>query len=422
MPSGGRPEPERARPDQDGDGPAEPSGRAAPGAATLAARAARDARLERQARRSDAARAARDRPAAGVTAAVTTETAAGWRWALAAALGLLVVGLVAFWLWPRGPAAEPALPLAGAPPAPAPVPKLLAKILPTPTVTQASAVVPVPVPVMTLSELLATQTTGWRQARLRELPAVLAIEFPDLAEQGAAMNRIAALLEKAGAPRDRVLGDAELAALIKRSGDNSQTFYQGHDYDSAGLARFFARVTSQRLKLNASEERLRRELLAGGVLQADGAVLKPAGDAPQALITFTSTQPDDPKTPFDEAVDAVRRESVLRHEASHGRFYTQPSYREHCHKFWREAFNDAQRERFRVFLAGAGYNRDDEELMINEAQAFLLHTPDARAFTEGSIGASAGELEALRARFWRTLPAEPVAFSPTLAPAAAASR
>jgi hypothetical protein len=376
-----------------GEQPGDEGGRPAPGAATLAARAARDARLARQARRTDAARAARGSKLVGAGAA-------GWRWGLAAiAAGLVLAGGAAFWLWPRATAELPKAPAPGLPP---------------PVAAKAA-----PLPVLSMAELLASQTTGWRLVRLREYPAVLAIEFPDLAEQGAAMNRIAALLEKAGAPRDRVLGDVELAALITRSGDNSQTFYQGHDYDGPGLARFFTRAEAQRLKLNAGEERLRRELLSVGLLQSGAGGMKAGSGDLQALITFTSTQADDPATPVDETVDAVRRESVLRHEASHGRYYTQPSYREHSRRFWTEAYTDAQRERFRAFLAGAGYNRADEDLMINEAQAFLLHTPDARAFTAASIGLSAAELEALRSRFWRTLPAEAGALSPA---ASAASR
>ena len=60
--------------------------------------------------------------------------------------------------------------------------------------------------------------------------AVMVLQFPNLAEQGAAMNRIAALIEKAGAPRDRVLSDTELHLLITGSGDNAQTFYQGFTF------------------------------------------------------------------------------------------------------------------------------------------------------------------------------------------------
>lgn len=257
---------------------------------------------------------------------------------------------------------------------------------------------------LSLSEFLAGNSADWRIARLRENSSVLVVEFPSLAAQGLTMNRMAALLEKADAPRDRVLNDTELAALIARNGDNMQTFYQGHDYDGGGLARFYALVDRQRAPLNPGEQRMRQLLVEQGLLSETPEGLKPLGT--QAVITFTATQKDDPATPMDETVDERRRESVLRHESSHGRFYTRPAYREHCRRFWREALNDGQREAFRRYLGSLGYDRKDEELMLNEAQAFLMHTPDTRAFNAQGVGIPEEVLAELRTRFWRTMPPE----------------
>ena len=236
---------------------------------------------------------------------------------------------------------------------------------------------------------------------------MVVIEFPNLAEQGAAMNRMAALLEKTDAPRDRVLGNAELAGLIARGGDNPQTFYQGHDYGGDGLARFFNLAQAQGLALDAAERRLLQILIDAGVLAPalDG-TQGHVGLGLQALISFTATQADDPSTPANETIDEGQRESILRHEASHGRYYTRPGYRAHARRFWQTELSEPQRERIRVYLAGAGYNRQDEELMLNEAQAFMMHTPDRRAFMAQDIGMTPAQLEALRERFWRTLPTE----------------
>jgi len=252
---------------------------------------------------------------------------------------------------------------------------------------------------ISVGEWLAGHSSDWRVGWLRENPAVLVIEFPSLAEQGAAMNRMAALLEKADAPRDRVLDDLQLALLIARSGDSPPSFYQGHDVDDAGLARFYAAVDSQAQALNPQETRLRQ-------LLAERAMPGASGSPQRALISVTATQADDPSTPADEGVDALRRMSVLRHEISHGRFFTRPAYRAHCMRFWREELSEPQRELFRRFLERLGYDRRDELLMLNEAQAFLLHTPDSRAFSGELLGISEAELETLRGHFWSTLPAE----------------
>jgi hypothetical protein len=256
---------------------------------------------------------------------------------------------------------------------------------------------------LTLPQLLSGRSSDWRVVRLRDHPAMLVIEFPSLAEQGAALNRVAALVQKAGAPRDRVLPDDELAALIDRHGDNAQTFFTGHDYTDSDIVRFFRLAAAQRQPLNVQEERLRRVLVQARFLR-DDAVPAAAGFAVQALITFTAIQPDDPATPFDEAVDARRRASVLRHEYGHGLFHTQPAYREHCRRFWVEALSTVQRESMRTWLARQGYDSRDEELMINEAQALLMHTPDTRAFDARSVGIDAKELAALRQRFWQEVP------------------
>ena len=54
---------------------------------------------------------------------------------------------------------------------------------------------------------------------------------------------------------------------------------------------------------------------------------------------------------------------------------------------------------FSAFLKSLDYNAEDEELMANESQAFLMHTPDGRAFSAASVGLSEAALANLRSRF-----------------------
>jgi hypothetical protein len=46
------------------------------------------------------------------------------------------------------------------------------------------------------------------------------------------------------------------------------------------------------------------------------------------------------------------------------------------------------------------------DFRANEAQAFMLHTPDKRAFNAAGLGLAEGVLDDLRSSFWRTLRAE----------------
>ena len=260
------------------------------------------------------------------------------------------------------------------------------------------------VPQFDLAELLAARTTDWNVARVRGQPAILVIEFPSLREQGLALNRAAALIEKAAGSRTRVLDDRALGELITRQGDNVQTFYQGHGYVVEQLARFFTLAAAQGLTLNMQELRLRQLLLDARSLSAQASAYVAQGL--QSVVTFTATQVDDPRTPQDEGIDAMRRESVLRHELSHGLFFTDRRYREHCWRYWRERLSEEERQLFRGVLARLHYDAGNEELMVNEVQAFLMHTPDMRAFNAAALGVTATRLADLRRRF---LPGAPAA-------------
>ncbi len=224
--------------------------------------------------------------------------------------------------------------------------------------------------------------------RLAPNPAVLVLDFPSLAEQGRMLNRLAALIEKAGLPRDRVLDDAALEAAIRDGGATAETFYYGHNYRAADLFRFFALADRDGVRLNAEEERLRALLRDIGWLRAD---------APGALVSV-------PHAGVEPWLDQRARAAMLRHELSHGEFFTNPAYAAVVWRFWREMLTEPERQRFRAMLAEASYDPAQEEVMANEAHAFLLHTPDERFFNPGSLGFTAERVAALRAAFIAGIP------------------
>ena len=260
-------------------------------------------------------------------------------------------------------------------------------------------------PWTSLTELLQRPASArLRWSRFEPNPAILVIEYPGLREQGLAMNRLAAMFEKRAAHRDRVLTEAQLDELMRRSGDTVASFYQGHDYPAAKVARFFSLAETQQLPLNTQETQLRALLMEAGFMKrgASGA-FQAMGE--QAAISFTGVQPDDLATAPDETIDSLRREAVLRHELSHGEFFTNANYRAHSLKFWRSQLREPERRMFSAYLASLDYNAGDEELMANETQALLMHTPDRRAFSAASVGISEPALADLRSRFRRGEPA-----------------
>lgn len=296
------------------------------------------------------------------------------------------------------PVVAPVAPPASASAVPASSPPAAALPAPTPAATRTAQSVAAPSPhentwpLRSTAALLAERSQGdWHVVRWQENPAVAVLQFPDLAQQGAALNRLAALVEKGGAPRDRLLGSAELLQLIHAGGDNPQTFFGGHNYRLSQLVRFHALASRQGIGLSPEEQRLRQ------LFEAQGWWGEQAAD--KVLISFTDLQADDPNTPQDEAVDAVRRESVLRHELSHARYFTDPRYRARCGEMWRQWLSAGERQRIRKVLAEQGYDAQNEDLLINEAQALLFHTADTRAFGAASFGLTEARLAELRKRF-----------------------
>lgn len=219
-------------------------------------------------------------------------------------------------------------------------------------------------------------------------PKIIVLDFPTLQEQGEMLDRVAALVEKARLPRDRVLDTAELDAAIRASGDTVSTWYYGHDYPAAAIKRFFALADARHVHLNTEEERLR----------ALADQLGWFGPAPLgALISIP--QAGNPR------LTMAARGAILHHELSHGAFFTNPAYAQYVHDFWRLALTPTQRAQVRTFLGSEGYDTTDEELMFNEMQAYLFFTPDPAFFQAKNVGMNEEERLALRERFLGGMPA-----------------
>ena len=243
-------------------------------------------------------------------------------------------------------------------------------------------------PLATEAEILRNAAPELAIRHLAENPAVLVLDFPSLAEQARMFNRVAALVEKLGLPRDRVLDDAALDAAVRAGGTTAETFYYGHNYRAADLARFFALADRDGVRLNADEERLRALLRDIGWLRTDAA---------GALVSV-------PHAGVEPWLDMRARAAMLRHELSHGEFFTAPAYAAHVWRFWREMLTEVERERFRSVLGAASYDPTLEEVMANEAHAFLFHTPDERFFSPTIAGFAPERVAALRAAFKAAMP------------------
>jgi hypothetical protein len=218
-------------------------------------------------------------------------------------------------------------------------------------------------------------------------PNIIVLDFPTLLQQGLMLDRVAALQEKAGLPRDRVLTDAELNAAIKASGDTIATFYYGHDYPAAALVRFFELADRQHIALNEQEEKLRELVRQLGWF------------APGVLGGLISI----PRVGSDANVTMAARATILRHELSHGEFFSDPAYADYVRAFWRNNLTQAERAGMRRFLGSEDYDTADEGLMLNEMQAYLMFTLNPQFFQASDAGMTEQRREQLQAEFLRGL-------------------
>jgi len=248
------------------------------------------------------------------------------------------------------------------------------------------------------STLLHTKSKTTRWYRLLENPRITIIDFASLHEQAQTLNRVASLIEKAGMPDNRVIKQEELDHYFKTNSLNPDTFYFGHNYNIEDLIKFLNMVQRDHLKLNFHEQNLHQRLQELGLLKAYAGKYK-IFNPPQAIVTLTQLQADNPISFENDSVDIAIRCTVLRHELSHGEFSTNPSYRQHTKSFWQNTLTASEKTLFKKFLSNKGYAIKNDDLIANEMQAYLIHSPNLRAFDPNSINLTKVRLKELRNKF-----------------------
>lgn len=236
-------------------------------------------------------------------------------------------------------------------------------------------------------------------------PAITIIDFPTLSEQGRMFNRIVALIERVGAPRERVLSNEELANFIRAVGKTETTFAWGNDFLIGELVVFFNLADLGNVALNAEELALRDYLIERGFIVLRNGFYQ----ARRSRAVILSIPRESSGGPGEPPVSSLARRTILTHELSHAEYYTNPLYAAYCRRFWHGVMTEQQRAAFRRFLAQESYNPDNEEMMINEMQAYLMYTPDPRAFNPRLVGLAEQEIETLRRRFLEGYPGAPLA-------------
>lgn len=234
---------------------------------------------------------------------------------------------------------------------------------------------------------------------------IYVIDFPTLSDQGRMFNRVVALVERIGAPRERVLGNEELAQFIRSVGKTEATLAYGNDFLVSELVVFFNLADIGSVRLNSEELALRQLLIERRLMAYRNGFFQ----AVSPNVVILSIPQVSTGSPGNPPVTMLARQTILMHEISHAEYYTNPLYANYCRRFWNETMSNDQRTAFRKFFARSSYNPDNEEMMVNEGQAYLLYTPDQRAFNAKLVGLKEKEIEILRTKFWAGFPDAPLA-------------
>lgn len=232
-------------------------------------------------------------------------------------------------------------------------------------------------------------------------PNVYIFDFPGLSLQGSAFNRITQFTEQQfSEPYPRVLGNEELARYIGAARRTQADFAFGHDVLVGELVQFFNFADRDKVRLNPEEIAVRDFLVEQGLVRAWRGfyqAMKPD------LVILSIPQVQD-KKPNEPMITKGARYAILLHEMAHGEYYTNSHYAKFCQRFWSETLTEQQRETFKAFLGKFNYGLGNEDLLVNEMQAYLLFTPDPKSFSARRLGVSEAELESMREAFRRGKP------------------
>jgi hypothetical protein len=258
-------------------------------------------------------------------------------------------------------------------------------------------------PLLGKEEIQTRRPPGFAAYLLRGNERTVVLDFPSVRDQGKMFGRVILYIERDGTPKDRVLSAAEVDAWLQRNGQRLDTLTVGNNFRTVELARFFNAVRRQGERLNPDEKFLHDWLLRMQVLIADG---KDVAAADSGAVVISVPQPSAVDGCKPCTVLPAQRAAILEHELAHAQFATDAVYQDYVLRFWSRDLNSAMRERFTQFLRERGYDADNPELLANEMQAFLMHTPNTGMFSAAALGISEQELAELRQRFNAGLPAK----------------
>ncbi len=209
---------------------------------------------------------------------------------------------------------------------------------------------PPPIPA-DMGTILHYDTEAWRRSdwelfSWNLFPSMLVFDFRDYDIQAAFLKRLAFFVEKKGST----------GQLLPNSVLDPLHGWNAHNYRAQDLAAFFQKARANDFDLNPEEELLRRILIDQGIIRKAGGEFVPGEGGFLSLA--------------QESSDRLRYMFVT-HEGYHGLYFASSEYRRAVHEVWTQ-LSSPEKEFWRIFLDWKWYNVDDQYLLENEFQAYLM--------------------------------------------------
>ncbi|MEN9481959.1 MAG: hypothetical protein RLZZ298_3354 [Pseudomonadota bacterium] len=250
-------------------------------------------------------------------------------------------------------------------------------------------------------QILKARSDALTVWQLTDNPNVYVFDFPGLNLQGRSFNRITQFTEQQGSePYPKVLNNQELNRYYEAARRTQADFAFGHDVLISELVQFFNFASRDKVELNPEEIAMRDFLIEQGLVRfwrGFYQAMKPE------VVVLAVPQVQDRKA-GEPMITEGARYAILLHEMAHGEYYSNTHYAKYCQRFWYETLTENQREAFKRFLSAFNYSVTNEELLVNEMQAYLMFTHDPKSFSARKLGVPEAELQGMREAFRRGKP------------------
>ncbi len=260
-----------------------------------------------------------------------------------------------------------------------------------------AAAEPAGLPLLTRDQVFAARTLERAFYRLDGDPRVLVLDMPDVVDQARVFARIVIFIERVGAPRSRILSVNEVKKWQAANKETLATLTIGNNIRADDFALFFNTARFQGESVTEDEQWLLARLLEHGVLYERNGGYE--SGAPEQIV-ISAPQPSRPLGCANCAITQAQRELILLHELAHARFITDQVYRNYVWWFWHNALSAEQKAAITRYLKSLGYDINAPDMLVNEMQAFVLHTPESEFFSSKAAGLTSDQLGYLRASFW----------------------